>query len=238
MASSQHLTIRIGEDFSSVVVWNNTYDMYNASFEKEGLIFSPVDYDFNRLHPENPQAMYSTGLSSVQILPNNNWLVTDGRNGYSFELTPDDEIVWEYITPLKGGVSVPQFTELETNNNLTFRMKRYPVDFEGFAGKTLEGSDYLELDGDPSFCNQILPIEMTYDNDLLNVYPNPAKDVLTIEWESLVNEKLQIIDIVGHVISEFERSGGRIFLDVHNYEQGYYFVRTSRGATKKFIIVR
>lgn len=229
---------RIGEDFSSVVVWNNTYDMYNASFEKDGSIFTPLDYDFNRLHPENPQAMYSTGLSSVQILPNNNWLVTDGRNGYSFELTPDDEIVWEYITPLKGGVSVPQFTELETNNNLTFRMKRYPADFEGFAGKTLEGTDYLELDGDPSFCNQILPIEMTYDNDLLKVYPNPAKDVLTIEWESMANEKLQIIDIVGHVISEFERSGGRIFLDVHNYEQGYYFVRTSRGATKKFIIVR
>lgn len=229
---------RIGEDFSSVTVWDNTYDMYDANFDKDGSIFLPLDYNQNRVHPESPQSMYSTGLSSLQILPNNNWLITDGRNGYSFELTPDDDIVWEYVTPLKGGVSVPQFTELEINNNLTFRMKRYPVDYKAFDGKPLQGSGYIEVDGDPSFCNQILPTEMSYDNDLLKVYPNPAHDVLTIEWESMVNEKIQIIDIVGHVVSEFEISGGRMFLDVRDYQKGYYVVRTSRGATKKFIIVR
>ena len=228
---------RIGDDYSSVVVWDNPYDMYEASFEKIGSVFAPDDYKINRTHPI-PQNMFSTGLSSVQVLPNNNLLICDGRHGYSFEITQDDDIVWEYKTPLKNGASATQGDTLEINNNLTFRMTRYPLNYPAFEGRDLSFKGFLELGSDEEFCNNILPIEMTYNNDLLKIYPNPSNQFITIEWESKMHETLQIIDLYGNTIRTFDATGARVFQDVSDLAPGHYFVRTSRGGMKRFSVVK
>jgi hypothetical protein len=38
-------------------------------------------------------------MSSAQRLPNGNTLITEGADGRIFELTPEHEIVWEYMSP-------------------------------------------------------------------------------------------------------------------------------------------
>ena len=43
--------------------------------------------------------IYSAYVSSAQRLPNGNTLVTNGSVGQFQEVTPDLEIVWEYISP-------------------------------------------------------------------------------------------------------------------------------------------
>lgn len=226
---------RVGADFSSVVTWNNPYDMYTATFETSADgTFMPEDFNTSTTHPI-PQNLYSTGLSSVQILQNDNMLITDGRHGYSFELTPENEIVWEYVTPFKGGLPVNQEDELLINENLTFRLKRYPVDFAGFEGRTLEGNGFIEIGGDLDFCNNILPIEMTYDNDRLSISPNPVSDYVSISWETSLYEEITIVDIFGNTLMKTEVSGGKVRLDVSDLPAGYYFVRTSGGGVKKFI---
>ena len=228
---------RVGEDFSSVVIWDNPYDMYLAEFAKNGDVFAPEDYKISLTHPI-PQKLFSSGLSSIQVLPNSNYLITDGRHGYTFELTPDNEIVWEYITPIKGGFPAAQGDSLEINNNLTFRTKRYPVDYPGFTGKVLEGNGFIEIDGDEEFCNQILPIEMTYENDDLKISPNPASNFITIEWETKRYEDIRILDIFGREMMNETVSGGRIFVDISDYTPGYYFVKTSGIGVKKFIVIK
>ena len=40
---------------------------------------------------------FSTNISSAQRLPNGNTLVTEGNPGRIFELTPEKEIVWEFM---------------------------------------------------------------------------------------------------------------------------------------------
>ena len=225
---------RVGEDFSTVVVWNNTYDMYDGAFLFENDRFLPEDFISSTTHPI-PQEMYSTGLSSVQILSNDNMLITDGRNGYSFELTPDNEIVWEYVTPFKGGFPVNQGDSLELNNNLTFRMKRYPVDYAGFDGKVLEGDGFIEMGTDEEFCNNILPVKMEYDNDLLTISPNPSSGFITITWETSLYEDITIVDIFGNKMMSLNITGGKTRVDVTALPSGYYFARTSGGAVKKFI---
>jgi outer membrane protein assembly factor BamB len=45
---------------------------------------------------------FSSFISSVQRLPNGNTLVCDGANGRLFEITREQEIVWEYINPFQG----------------------------------------------------------------------------------------------------------------------------------------
>jgi hypothetical protein len=51
--------------------------------------------------PERP--FFSELRSAQQRLPNGNTLITESDGGRIFEVTPDREIVWEYINPQRGG---------------------------------------------------------------------------------------------------------------------------------------
>lgn len=42
---------------------------------------------------------YSPFISSAQRLPNGNTLITEGSDGHLIEVTPEHEIVWEYLSP-------------------------------------------------------------------------------------------------------------------------------------------
>lgn len=46
----------------------------------------------------NLRRFFSPVHSSAQRLPNGNTLITEGFNGRVFEITPDNKVVWEYIT--------------------------------------------------------------------------------------------------------------------------------------------
>lgn len=64
---------------------------------------------------------FSNYVSAAQRLPNGNTMVTEGADGRIFELTPEKEIVWEYVSPYFG-------TELKTRNTM-FRAYRVPYDW-------------------------------------------------------------------------------------------------------------
>ena len=135
---------RVGPDFSTVNIIPLTFDMYAWAFPLTDGKFGPADFDVTQTHPEDPTNLYSTGLSSFQYLPNGNYLITSGRFGYTFEMTPDNEIVWEYITPQRGTAAVEQGdTSLAINNNLTFRVNRYPADYEAFDNRDLSAKVFL-----------------------------------------------------------------------------------------------
>ena len=45
------------------------------------------------------EKFFSHNVSSAQRLPNGNTLITEGANGRVFEVTPDKEIVWDFLSP-------------------------------------------------------------------------------------------------------------------------------------------
>jgi hypothetical protein len=59
---------------------------------------------------------YSPYVSSAQRLPNGNTLITEGAMGRLYQVTPDLEIVWEYISPyyfkMKGPPMAPPVKQL------------------------------------------------------------------------------------------------------------------------------
>jgi hypothetical protein len=70
--------------------------------------FNPVTlevvWEFNagklgHVMPIQANWFYSPFVSSAQRLPNGNTLITEGSEGRLLEVTPDYEIVWEYINP-------------------------------------------------------------------------------------------------------------------------------------------
>lgn len=74
------------------------------------------------------ESFLSRFISSVERLPSGNTLICEGTTGRIFEVTPDGEIVWEYISPYVGGVEVEPFQD-----NAIFRVSYYPRDYPGLA---------------------------------------------------------------------------------------------------------
>lgn len=82
---------------------------------------------------ENPVEFYSTYISSARRLSNGNTLICEGALGRFFEVTPDKEVVWEYISPF--------YTETNSRYgkmNAVFRAMKYEPDYPGLAGKTFD----------------------------------------------------------------------------------------------------
>ena len=104
---------QLGGTFSSVIEFN-PYDgpMVNGVYVPEmeachdlvspgmgagQLVSRQIVWSFQ---PTLPTAFYSRYISGLQRLPNGNTLVCSGANGHLFEVTPEGEVVWEYISPV------------------------------------------------------------------------------------------------------------------------------------------
>ncbi len=64
--------------------------------------------------------IYSSFISCAQRLPNGNTMVTEGAGGRIFEVTPEYEIVWEYISP---------YFSKKMMGNAVYRAYRVPYDW-------------------------------------------------------------------------------------------------------------
>lgn len=65
---------------------------------------------------------YSPYISSAQRLPNGNTFITEGSDGRLFEVTPEHEIVWEYVTPYYGAFGSKTL-------NMVYRAYRVPYEW-------------------------------------------------------------------------------------------------------------
>ena len=74
-------------------------------------------------------SFYSANLSGAQRLWSGNTLICEGAKGCLFEVTPDGEIVWEYVSPHE--VTHPVFGVI----NWIFRAYRYRADAPQLRGR-------------------------------------------------------------------------------------------------------
>ena len=73
--------------------------------------------------PTDASKFYSPYVSSAQRLPNGNTLVDEGSDGRLIEVTPDHEIVWEWICPYYS------HNDEGPRNNMVYRAYRYPYSY-------------------------------------------------------------------------------------------------------------
>ena len=94
-------------------------------------------------HGDPHISFYSFHISGAERLPNGNTLICEGAPGRLFEVTPDKEIVWEYINPYvsRSGVSLDPMRAL----NSVFRAHRYGPDHPALQGRDLDPSRYADL---------------------------------------------------------------------------------------------
>ena len=93
---------------------------------------------------EHANSFYSENISGVQRLANGNTLGIAGRQGHVFQVTPEGEVVWEYINPVmsnvpEGAAPGDVFKRIMTDkdDNRIFTAHWIAPDHPGLAGRDL-----------------------------------------------------------------------------------------------------
>lgn len=217
---------RVSPDSSTANLFLPPFDADDWSYTLDDGAFGPVGFKETRFHPSGRLQAVSASVSSVQILTNGNWLICAGRWGYTYELTPDNSVVWEFITPIKNGQPAMQGDILGISDNLTFRLQRYEADFPGFAGKDLSPTGYIEENPNEGFCGGLISsADPAPAITGLQVYPNPAGDRLTVEHSTGETLTAQLLDLWGRPLRVLPLPDERTTIDLSGLPPGLYFLR-------------
>ena len=92
-----------------------------------------------------PLSFYSYNISGADRLPNGNTLICEGAPGRVIEVTPNCEIVWEYISPFFEQVPPTAAGSRFGYSNAVFRAHRYGPDHPAFSGKDLDPTQHGNL---------------------------------------------------------------------------------------------
>ena len=147
---------RLGPTFSSVIEFNPYdgpmkdgvyvpeteagYELVSPGTGPGDLVSKQVVWTFSATLPNS---FYSSYISGAQRLPNGNTLVCSGARGHFFEVTPEGEVVWEYINPVGDrtgdayGIHTIMADWAGRQYNSVFKCARYLPDYPGLEGKDL-----------------------------------------------------------------------------------------------------
>jgi hypothetical protein len=246
---SQHNTHWIARD--KIVSFNNGPGR-TPQFSEIFFMETPVQEDGSYLLPEDgmygPEGpyltyssddiegfVYSSFISSVELLENGNLLICSGASGMISEITPDGNTLWTYVSPLSSQGTVEQGRDILNTNgisNLMYRSRKYPTDFPGLAGKTLTPQEPLELNPLVSLCeesNEVVSVEDDKSEDIL-LYPNPVDEILFIRitgTEDATRVTLTTLD--GKILKDVKPFGSEIQLHTDDLAQGIYFIQVETG---------
>ena len=96
------------------------FDNRGLGWRSRVIQFDPKNQSINWVYGEKPsQQFYSSVCGMCQRLPNGNTLITASTLGKAFEVTPQQEVVWEFVCPLR----------YEDKVATLFQVHRLPQDF-------------------------------------------------------------------------------------------------------------
>ena len=222
-------------DEGEIILYNNgngRTPSFSEVFILEPETSSPGFYTYvtdTAYGPENPGYIYTDPtpadfyshiLSSAQRLPNGNTLICEGINGRFFEITPTEEIAWEYINPVNSnnGNIASQGDDPSMFPNLSFRAFKYATDYPAFIGRDLTPDNPIESNPDLTPCNN-LNIEDHLQSSV-SIYPNPSQDIFNINSEIEI-DKVEVYNTLGKKIAE----KNNLNIDLSQQSDGIYFLR-------------
>ena len=116
----------------------NLYKIFsNISLCKRDIIeFNPdTEEEVWVYEADPPWAFYSPHISGAQRLWSGNTLICEGLWGRIFEINPEGEVVWEYISPHFGPCGPPEINNPAAIGNWVFRAYRYAPESSEINGR-------------------------------------------------------------------------------------------------------
>ena len=102
--------------------------------------FGPTETAWQYTAPE-PSTMFAPFISSVERLANGNSMICVGPPGRFFEVTPENEIVWEYWLPYYSDLRLPDGSRPQPIGPFTyasFRVNHYDAKHPAFEGRKMK----------------------------------------------------------------------------------------------------
>ncbi len=218
-------------------VLNNGYQRPDTSYSSVEIWTPPVDengnytiIDDSAFGPSTTDWSYSDGSSFFSIiqsgadpLPNGNVLAH--MKGRMIEITPDKEIVWDYINPQIGNESIPQGSD---NPNVDiFRVTRYLENHSAFTDKDMTPGDPVELDPYPSTC-EIYPTTSTLliGEPIIGIQllGNPFSDLLILENQGELELNISIFNIQGQKMASVSSQKNILKIPSSTWTSGLYLI--------------
>lgn len=112
----------------------------------------------------------------------------------------------------------------------------------GISESGISGDRTVPLSGDNNFWTLKLSTTLAVkeiDADGFKIYPNPVDQILNIEMPFATNESIQIVDLTGKVLSEFEGESIVMNHDIRYLKNGMYhlvFHQQGRKISKRFVV--
>ena len=218
-------------DVGKISVFNNGLGRPAGDYSSVDIIAPPVDTNGNYALSANAAygpddlfwtytasplySFFSSNISGAHRLPNGNTMVCEGDDGRLFEVDSTGNIVWEYISPVKGGGPIIQGQS--SGGNAVFRTYRYGIDYPAFDGKDLTPGEPVETNPLPLNC--LDSTSATYENFLpdIQLLSNLVRDNIIIENNTSKLLQLDIFDMNGKCLTSFSSSETMIHRSVSEW---------------------
>lgn len=217
---------------SAIEKFSTPWNMYDWAYTEVDKVFLPLSFENTITHP-GPRPFFSAGLSSAQILPNNNILMLSGSSGYITEMTKDNEIVWEYIVPLKGGLPQETNVTLSSTENNTFRAYKYPAGYLAFMGKDLTPKGNIELNPDFTLCERLVDVQ-EFSSIKTYIYPNPSSEYLWVTGDLKILNSVVILDQNGRLVKEIKHYNKLEPIFIGDLPSGVYLISLNNTKAEQF----
>jgi hypothetical protein len=242
-------------DAGRIMVFNNGLGRPDGDYSSVDIIAPPVatngSYPISAGQPfapaaaawtyaADPPTLFLAGnTSGAQRQPNGNTLVCDGPRGRIFEITQDEELAWDYISPVFA--SGPATQGQNASGSSLFRAQRYAPDYAGLAGKDLTPSGPIELNPLPANCELFVQgpsAAVAQPSPLASVRmaPNPAGGHFYIENKNSDKLNVTVSDLAGRIVCQLEADAPVIYCETDGWGKGLYVVQITDSATGSFII--
>lgn len=227
---------RIESNKSSIDVLKPVLNIELNEYITQSGTYLPSSFNLTIQSSEESQ-FQSSNMSSMQLLPNGNYLICAAQRGRVIEITDDNQVVWDYILPFRNGARVIQGTDLNIGDNVVFRAKKYGANYAAFVGKELFPEYYLELNANEEFCNLSVHTNEMGTNGF-NVYPIPANDFLYVKSEFRIINNIEIYNSFGQKIEQINNLHvNDISINTSKYPQGLYYIKLNKSSMYKVLII-
>ena len=225
---------RTGGNYSTVEIINPPVSGFNYTATLPYLPTTP-SWLYNS---GNPNTIYAANISGSQQLSNGNVLLCDGPLGTFREVNSSGTTLWKYVNPVNNTGIINQGTT--PTQNIVFRCTFYPNNYSGFTGHALTTGNTIENSNTlSSSCNLNLSVSENDLDDKIKLYPNPAREILTIDYSGIDSINLEIFNSLGQKIFAQNKIDYQGQIQVSHYEKGLYLVKITDGKNvliKKIVI--
>jgi hypothetical protein len=126
---------RPGGNYSSVDEVVLPVDLRGRYSREPGRAYGPKE-PIGRYAAPRKTGFFAAFMSGAQRLPNGNTLICHGVSGTILEVSPNQELAWEYIC--RATEPMPSDLGIAPGRSPVFRAYRYGRDYPGLAGKDLK----------------------------------------------------------------------------------------------------